>query len=64
VQRFAKELIALQPDLILSTSTPTTAALLQQTRSVTIIFAMIADPVGSGFVASFATRAETQRVSS
>src|SRR6266446_502147 len=52
MQRFAKELVALQPDLILSQSTPTTAALLQQTRTIPIIFANIADPVGSGFVAS------------
>lgn len=49
---FAKELIALQPDLILSSSTPTTALLLQQTRTIPIIFANIVDPVGSGFVAS------------
>ncbi len=34
MQRFAKELVALQPDLILSHSTPTTAALLQQTRTI------------------------------
>jgi len=53
MQRLAKELVALQPDLILSQSTPTTAALLQQTRTIPIIFANIADPVGSGFVASF-----------
>jgi putative ABC transport system substrate-binding protein len=53
MQRFAKELVALQPDVILSQSTPTTAALLQQTRTIPIIFANIADPVGSGFVASF-----------
>ena len=53
IQRFAKELVALQPDLILSQSTPTTAALLQQTRTIPIIFANITDPVGSGFVASF-----------
>jgi putative ABC transport system substrate-binding protein len=53
VQRFAKELIALQPDLILSNTTPTTAALLQQTRTIPIVFAMVVDPVGSGFVASF-----------
>ena len=53
MQRFAKELVALQPDLILSQSTPTTAALLQQTRTIPIIFATVADPVGSGFVASF-----------
>jgi putative ABC transport system substrate-binding protein len=52
-QRFAKELVALQPDLILSHSTSNTAALLQQTRTIPIIFAQVADPVGSGFVASF-----------
>ena len=34
-------------------TTPTTAALLQQTRTIPIVFAMVADPVGSGFVASF-----------
>ena len=50
-QRFAKELIALQPDLILSHTTPTTAALLQQTRTIPIIFATVTDPIGSGFVA-------------
>jgi putative tryptophan/tyrosine transport system substrate-binding protein len=53
MRQFAKELVALQPDLILSNTTPTTAALLQETRTVPIVFAMIADPVGSGFVASF-----------
>jgi putative tryptophan/tyrosine transport system substrate-binding protein len=52
-QRFAKELVALQPDLILSHNTPATAALLQQTRTIPIIFATVGDPVGSGFVASF-----------
>jgi putative ABC transport system substrate-binding protein len=54
MRRYAKELIALQPDLILSNDTPTTATLLQQTRTVPIVFATVADPVGSGFVASFA----------
>jgi putative tryptophan/tyrosine transport system substrate-binding protein len=53
MQRFAKELVALQPDLILSHTTPTTTALLQQTRTIPIIFANVGDPVGSGFVASF-----------
>jgi putative tryptophan/tyrosine transport system substrate-binding protein len=53
LQRFAKELVALQPDLILSNTTPTTATLLQQTRSIPIIFAFVSDPLGSGFVASF-----------
>jgi len=53
-QRFAKELIALQPDLILSHTTPTTAALLQQTRTIPIVFATVTDPVGSGIVPSLA----------
>jgi putative ABC transport system substrate-binding protein len=52
-QRFAQELVALQPDLILSHATPSTATLLRQTRTVPIVFAGVADPVGSGFVASF-----------
>jgi len=53
MQRFAAELVALQPDLILSPHTPTTAALLRQTRTIPIVFTNITDPVGSGFVASF-----------
>jgi putative tryptophan/tyrosine transport system substrate-binding protein len=52
IQRFAKELVALQPDLILSANTPTTAALLQQTRTISIIFANVSNPVGDGFLAS------------
>src|SRR6516164_3589353 len=51
--RFAKELVALQPDLILSGTTTTTAALLQYTRTISIVFVLVSDPVGSGFVASF-----------
>jgi len=53
MQRFAKELVALQPDLILTQSTPITATMLQETRSIPIVFALVADPIGSGFVASF-----------
>jgi putative tryptophan/tyrosine transport system substrate-binding protein len=49
----AKELVALQPDLLLSHGTPNTATLLQQTRTIPIVFAALSDPVGSGFVASF-----------
>ena len=52
MQRIARELIALQPDVILSQVTPTTVALLQQTRTIPIVFALVADPVGSGFVAN------------
>jgi putative ABC transport system substrate-binding protein len=54
MRRFAKELVALQPDLILSSTTPTTSALLQQTHTIPIVFAIVADPIGSGFVANFA----------
>jgi putative ABC transport system substrate-binding protein len=53
MQRFAKELVALQPEVILSHNTPTTAALLQHTRTIPIVFAVVSDPIDSGFVASF-----------
>jgi putative ABC transport system substrate-binding protein len=39
--------------LILSQSTPATTALLQETRTIPVIFGIVADPIGSGFVASF-----------
>jgi putative tryptophan/tyrosine transport system substrate-binding protein len=44
--------VASQPDVVLSSTTSTTEALLQQTRSIPIIFGTVADPVGSGLVAS------------
>jgi ABC-type uncharacterized transport system substrate-binding protein len=53
MQQFARELVELQPDLILSHNTPTTASLLRQTRTIPIVFVVVSDPVGSGFVASF-----------
>jgi ABC-type uncharacterized transport system substrate-binding protein len=53
LQRFAKELVALQPDVIVSHNTPTTAALRQHTSTIPIVFVVVSDPVGSGFVASF-----------
>jgi len=53
IQRFAKELVASKPEVVLASSTPPTTALLQQTRSIPIVFALVSDPVGSGFVASF-----------
>src|SRR5262245_27657177 len=49
MERFAKELVTLQPDIILSNTTPTTTALLQQTRTIPIVFAIVGDPIGSGF---------------
>lgn len=49
---FAKELAELRPDLIFTSSTPATGAMLQQTHTIPIVFVLVADPVGSGYVAS------------
>jgi len=48
----AKELIALQPDVILAQATPLVTALQRESRLIPIVFASVADPIGSGFVAS------------
>ena len=53
MQRFAKELVALEPDVILSHNTPTTVTLLRHTRTIPIVFVVVSDPIGSGFVTSF-----------
>ena len=52
VHLLARELVALQPDVILAQSTPATAALKPETSTIPIVFAGVADPIGSGFVAS------------
>src|SRR5215475_10072031 len=49
MKRCAQELVVLQPDVILASSTLATAALLQQTRTLPIVFAAAGDPIGSGF---------------
>jgi ABC-type uncharacterized transport system substrate-binding protein len=51
IRTFAKELVALQPDVILAHGTPVTAALQRETRTVPIVFVTVTDPVGDGFVA-------------
>jgi len=48
------ELVGLKPDVLLAQSTPEIRALLKQTRTVPIVSPLIADPVGSGLVESFA----------
>ena len=53
LQRSAQELVETQPDVILAANSPSTAALLQHTRTIPIVFTTVGDPVGSGFVASF-----------
>jgi putative ABC transport system substrate-binding protein len=52
MRTFAKELVSLQPDVILTQSTPVTAAVKRETSTIPIVFVAVADPVGSGFVAS------------
>ena len=50
MKRFAKEVVALRPNLIVTIGTLATAAMQQQTTTIPIIFVLVADPVGSGFV--------------
>jgi putative ABC transport system substrate-binding protein len=47
----AKELVALKPDVILSQGTPVTAAFKRETQIIPIVFVVVTDPVGDGFVA-------------
>ncbi|MFZ1091777.1 MAG: ABC transporter substrate binding protein, partial [Xanthobacteraceae bacterium] len=55
VHRYATELVALAPDILLTaTGTATVAPLLQATRTIPIVFAVVIDPVGAGFVESLA----------
>jgi putative ABC transport system substrate-binding protein len=51
-QVFAKELVALRPNVLVGNSTPATAALLRETGTIPIVFVGVSDPVGSHFVAS------------
>jgi putative tryptophan/tyrosine transport system substrate-binding protein len=53
-RRYAAELIALAPDVILASGSPAVGQLLQATRTVPIVFVVVVDPVGSGFVESLA----------
>jgi putative ABC transport system substrate-binding protein len=52
MQALAKELVESQPDVILASSTPVVAALVRETRTIPIVFVVVSDPIGSGFVAS------------
>ncbi len=51
IRAFAKELVALKPDLIVAHGNPVTAALQRETRTIPIVFVTVSDPVGDGFVA-------------
>ena len=54
LRKYAVELVALAPDVILAQSSPTIAPLLQATRTVPICSRVVADPVGAGYVDSLA----------
>src|SRR5215467_7739341 len=51
-ERSARELLALKPDLLVTQNTPPTASMLQLTRTVPVVFVVVTDPVGSGFIKS------------
>jgi putative tryptophan/tyrosine transport system substrate-binding protein len=50
-QALAQELVSLQPDIIVTSPTPTAAALQRETRTIPIVFVSVSDPVASGIVA-------------
>ena len=54
LRKYATELVTVAPDVILVQSSPALAAMLQATRTIPIVFALIADPVGAGYVDSLA----------
>jgi len=54
IRRYAAELVAFMPDVILASTTPGVAAVQQASRTVPIVFVQVADPVGAGLVASLA----------
>ena len=54
IRKYAAELVALAPDVILATASVSVGPLLQATRSVPIVFTNVPDPVGAGFVGSLA----------
>jgi ABC-type uncharacterized transport system substrate-binding protein len=51
---YAAELVGLNPDVIVAHTTPVLRALRNETRTITLVFALVADPVGGGFVSSMA----------
>jgi putative ABC transport system substrate-binding protein len=52
IPAFAKELVGLQPDVILAQSTVAAAELQRETRAIPIVFVQVSDPVGAGFIAN------------
>ena len=60
IRRYAAELVALTPDVMLATGAAGVAPMLQATRTVPIVFVLVPDPVGAGFVIAWRGRAATR----
>ena len=54
IRALARELVALNPDLIAVSTTPDTAAVLQETRVIPVVFSAVSDPFGPGFITNLA----------
>ncbi|MGB6348851.1 MAG: ABC transporter substrate-binding protein, partial [Pseudolabrys sp.] len=54
IQMLAKQLVAMQPEVIFTMSRPVTAALQKETSTIPIVFTYVIDPIGAGFIASLA----------
>ena len=60
IRKYAAELASLAPDVILPSSGVSVEALLQVTRTIPIVFAAVADPVGAGYVEAWRSRGATR----
>jgi putative tryptophan/tyrosine transport system substrate-binding protein len=54
IEAFAKQLVALQPQVIVAHTTPSVIALLKETAAIPIVFVQVSDPIGSGFIINLA----------
>src|SRR5215470_16257499 len=54
IRTMAKELVASQPEIVITVGTPATVAVQRETRTIPIVFLVVADPVGAGIVNSLA----------
>jgi putative ABC transport system substrate-binding protein len=54
IAAFAKELVALKPDVIVAHTTPSVIALRNETNTIPLVFVQVSDPIGTGFVTNMA----------
>ena len=55
IRAHARDIVGLEPDLIVANSTPVATAVLRETRTIPIVFVSVTDPIGQGLVTSFAS---------